>query len=1056
LLFLCQQLVWFYKPEHLRILFANFDRNPIAAQYEADQAPRSEAKMMAATDVKIRPRGGPAAARAKPIMENHPMAYPTWLWRNTRAMLLTSVFASAGLGAGVAVAQQQAASGTAETLEEVVVTGTRIASPNASSSSPIVAVSREDLALQGIHDTGDLVDLLPQNITTSIDLSNTNNPLSGPGGVTTMNLRGLGPQRTLVLVDGRRLGVGDPNTGNPNPAPDINQIPAALIERVDVVTGGASAVYGSDAVAGVVNFIMRRNFEGVQIDAQYGFDQHNQHNDYMQGLVRARGLPLPDSNVTDGFNRSFSITVGGNFADDKGNATAYFSFLDQDPTTLAQRDFSSCQLSSEQCAGSSNSNRFRNLNGGSRLAVVGDQFVPWSSTAATTPPPLFNSNPYMNLLHGGERYQAGTFLKYDWNQHAQMYADFMFMNDRSKTAVAPSGLFTTDLYTLNCNNPLMTDQQRTAIGCTPAMIANGDSIFAEIGRRNIEGGPRQFGYEHTNYRAMVGVKGNMNDQWTYDAYASYYYTTLYTTNQNYISKSRTQSAMNGCVDGASGCVPYNIFQEGAVTPEALNYIAAYGVSNGTTSQEILSASTTGDLGGYGMKLPTANEGVAIALGLERRVDGFAYLPDQTLGSGDLSGSGGASPTIDSSTGVTELFGELRVPLVQGKKGAEDLIFEAGYRYSDYELSGGVSTYKFGLQWAPINDIRLRGSFNRAIRAPSLIELFNPQSVTQTSDVAIDPCAPTILANGTVVPPTATLEQCQRTGVTAAQYAAGIPQCVSNQCSVLTGGNEQLKPETADTLSLGFTVTPGALPDFTASVDWYQIKLKDIISNIPLDVSMSGCLNGTNLAYCANIVRNQFGAITGSSVESLGYIVGTNANIAEATFSGIDIQGSYRFGLGSYGSLVTTLNAVYLDKTTTVPLPGEHEYDCAGLYGPTCDAPLPTWRHTWRFTWNMPWKVQASLQWRYIGSVSLETNTSDPTLGDCCTEFGSKLGARSYFDLSGNWDVTEGISLRAGINNILDQDPPLVDTNWTGPGTPNTWGPYDTLGRQIFMAVTAKF
>jgi outer membrane receptor protein involved in Fe transport len=978
------------------------------------------------------------------------------LRRSTRAMLVTSVFASAGLTAGVALAQQPATSGTEAALEEVVVTGSRIATPNATSSSPIVAVSREELDLQGMHDTGDLVDWLPQNITTSIDLGNTNNPLSGPGGVTTVNLRGLGPQRTLVLVDGRRLGVGDPNTGNPNPSPDINQIPAALIERVDVVTGGASAVYGSDAVAGVLNFIMRRNFEGVQIDAQYGFNQHNQHNDFMQDLVRARGLPLPESNVTDGFNRSFSVVVGGNFAEARGNATAYFSYLDQNPTTLAERDFSSCQLSSEQCAGSSNSNRFRNLAGGSRLAVVGNQFVPWSSTAATTPPPLFNSNKYMNLVHGGERYQAGAFAKYDWNEHAQLYADFMFMNDRSKTEVAPSGMFTTDLYTLNCDNALLTDLQRTTLGCTAEMIASGASINMEIGRRNIEGGPRMFGYEHTNYRAVVGVKGDINDVWTYDAYGSYYYTTLYTTNENYISKSRTQSAINNCVDGATGCVPYNIFQDGGVTPEALDYIAAYGVSNGTTSQKILSASVTGNLGGYGLQLPTADEGVGVAFGVEYRADGFAYLPDETLGSGDLSGSGGASPTIDNTTKLSELFAEFRVPLVQGKKGAEDLIFEAGYRYSDYDLSGGVSTYKFGLQWAPVADIRLRGSFNRAIRAPSLIELFNPQSVTQTSDVAVDPCAPVIDADGTVHPPTATLEQCQRTGVTPAQYAAGIPQCVSNQCSVLTGGNELLKPETADTLSLGFTVTPQALENFTASVDWYQIKLKDIVSNIPLDVSMSGCLNGTNLAYCDNIVRNQFGAITGSSVESLGYIVGTNANIAEATFSGVDLQGSYKFGLGKYGSLMTTLNGVYLDKTTTVPLPGEHEYDCAGLYGPTCDAPLPTWRHTWRFTWNTPWNVQASMQWRYIGNVDLETNTNDPTLGDCCTEFGASLGTRSYFDLSANWDVRDAVSVRAGINNILDKDPPLVDTNWTGPGTPNTWGPYDTLGRQIFMAVTAKF
>ncbi len=215
-----------------------------------------------------------------------------------RTCIAAAVLAATSLSSGVALGQEGGAA-----LEEIVITGTRIANPNAVSSSPILAVSAENIKLQGIVDAGDLVDMLPQQITTVIDLSNTNNPLSGPGGVTTMNLRGLGPQRTLVLIDGRRLGVGDPNSGNPNPAPDINQIPAALIERVDIVTGGASAVYGSDAIAGVANFIMRRDFEGVQIDAQYGFNWHDNNNDYMQGLVDDAGLPLPNSTV-DGRRRA--------------------------------------------------------------------------------------------------------------------------------------------------------------------------------------------------------------------------------------------------------------------------------------------------------------------------------------------------------------------------------------------------------------------------------------------------------------------------------------------------------------------------------------------------------------------------------------------------------------------------------------------------------------------------------------------------------------------------------------------------------------------------------
>lgn len=964
-----------------------------------------------------------------------------------RAVFAAVLLGAAGLTPGLASGQEQV-------LEEVVITGSRIANPNAVSSSPIVAVSSESIRLEGIVDAGDLIDTLPQHITTGIDLSNTSNPLSGPGGITTLNLRGLGPQRTLVLVDGRRLGVGDPNSGNPNPSPDINQIPAALIERVDIVTGGASAVYGSDAIAGVANFIMKRDFEGVQFDVQYGFDWHENDNSYMQGLLDARGLPQPSSSVRDGDELAVSMILGGNFADGRGNATGYLSYIDAEPTRLSERDFAACQLSGQGrvCAGSSNSNYFESLESGAVLSVLGNEFVP-NGTPGTNPPALFNSNPYVNLKHGRERYQGGVLAKYEWNEHATVYTDFMFMKDQANTAVAPSGLFVGSAIPVFCNNPLMSDQQRAAIGCTGAMIAAGDTVNMLIGRRNIEGGPREFEYEHTNYRAMAGVRGDINDAWSYDAYGSYYDTDLFNNNEGYISIQRARLALNNCqqsadpTDQAAGCVPYNIWSDGGVTEEATDYLFAYGLANGTATQTVGSANITGDLGVYGVTLPTARNGVGIAFGAEYREDTFGFLPDQSLGSGDLSGAGGASPTIDAETSVKEAFVEFRVPLVQGVTGAEDLVFETGYRYSDYELSGGVDTYKFGLQWEPVESIRVRGSFNHAIRAPSLIELFRPQLVTNTSIFSVDPCAGPS--------PTASLEDCQRTGVTPAQYGS-IPQCPSAQCSTLAGGNPLVEPEVADTLTLGFTLTPTALPDFTMSVDWYEIEVEEIIGTIPLNTLFNGCLNGTNAEYCSSVVRTSFGTLFGDTIAGGGYVVGTSANVAKATFTGVDAQGSYRFDIGNLGSLVATLNAVYIIGTKTLPLEGELEYDCAGLYGNQCGPATPDWRHSLRLSWLFPADIQASLQWRYIDSVTHEQNTSDPALDGPDVSFGGELSSRSYFDLAATWDVSEQYSLRIGINNLLDKDPPLVDTSWSGPGTPNTWGPYDTLGRQVFIAGTATF
>ena len=360
------------------------------------------------------------------------MSHSVLISRTVRALLAGTVLATAGLASGAALAQNE------QEMAEIVVTGTRIASPNATSSSPILGLSSESLQLQGMNDTGDLVDWLPQQITTGADLSNNSNPLAQPGGITTVDLRGLGPQRTLVLVDGRRLGVGDPNTANPNPSPDLNQIPAGLIERIDVVTGGASAVYGSDAIAGVVNFIMRRDFEGVQIDAQYGFSQHDQHSDYVQDLLDGTTIRQPGKSITDGESKSINILLGGNFAEGKGNATAYLSYLDTDPALLANRDFSACQLQGQgtRCGGSINSNIIEPLATGEDWSVSGNTLVPWSTSNTTSPPPLFNSNRYMyGLLHQGERKQVGLLAHYDFSERAEAYADFI---DRKSTRLNSS------------------------------------------------------------------------------------------------------------------------------------------------------------------------------------------------------------------------------------------------------------------------------------------------------------------------------------------------------------------------------------------------------------------------------------------------------------------------------------------------------------------------------------------------------------------------------------------------------------------------------------------
>jgi outer membrane receptor protein involved in Fe transport len=999
--------------------------------------------------------------------------------------------ASNGPAVSMITASADATADTSSTaVTEVVVTGSRIPQPNLTSISPIESVGHQEFQLEGHTDVVDMLNNLPQEFQNNVsDFSNTSNSLAGPGGISTADLRGLGPQRTLVLVNGRRLGIGDPNTGNPNPAPDLDQIPAAMIDHVEVVTGGASATYGSDAVAGVINFVLKKDFEGLEVDGTLGGDQHTQHNSLMDGLLQdaitgtGAGSPCvvqcltPVSipgNVFDGGNEDASVIFGANSPDDKGNVTAYFEFRNQEPVAEGSRDFSACKLTSGTtvgsgaCTGSENSNGWYPLQGpgcpggsspggSGTCTVVGTNLLSIPQ-AGTTPSSLFNSNHYAYIQRADTRYLAGFEAHYDFNQHISLYSEFSFMNDRSDEHIAPDGLFfggnTFDPngaggYNINCNNPLLSTQEAGIIGCSPGGT---NSVDVLIGRRNIEGGPRDTYYEHTNFRGVLGLKGDFggDDAWQYDFYGSYYYTSLYDASSNYLSNTRIQNALDvvdvggvptceSVVNGSSpGCVPYNIFQTGGVTQAALNYLNIVGTEYGTTQEQIVEGDITGDLGKYGIKSPWATDGIGVSFGFDWRRDQLNFQPDAIIGSGDLSGGSGVGATINNGIGVWEGYGETHIPIVQKAPFADLIEVDGGVRYSAYSTGPTPTTYKVGFQWAPIEDVRLRASYQVAIRAPSIIELYDPVTITQSDSFGVngDPCAGAT--------PTYTLAQCENTGVTASQYGH-IVQCFADQCDASSGGNPDLKPETADTYSVGATITPRFLKGFTASIDWWDIKEMGFVGSLPPNIIVSECALTGQATFCDLIHRApSTGFLFGpSSTSAGGYVVGSGTNIAAGEVSGIDFQGSYRLdledvGAKGVGSLSFDLNGSLMLKDST-DLPGITPYDCTGLFGSKCQTVNPAWRHTFRVTWNTPWNVLASLQWRYISGVSLDTNSSNPTLNDGVYDaFNAHMPAVSYLDLSGEWRVNTHLTVRGGINNILDQDPPVISADITGTGTPNSY------------------
>jgi len=508
-----------------------------------------------------------------------------------------------------------------------------------------------------------------------------------------------------------------------------------------------------------------------------------------------------------------------------------------------------------------------------------------------------------------------------------------------------------------------------------------------------------------------------------------------------------------------------------VTQSALNYLYINGLSIGASTLRTEHGELTAQLGTWGVTSPLAHEGVAIDAGFEHRNDHEFYQPDYAEENQLLSGFGSAAVPIDESLAVTEGFTEIRAPLVQDMPGAKDLLLDTGYRYSSYSSASGSNTigfeahtYKFEVQYAPIQDVRLRVGYDKAIRAPSVIELYNPELVALIAS-GNDPCAP---------PVTYSQAQCARLGVTAAQYASSlaghtvngvnpIPQCIAGQCSQLTGGNTALQPEQGETYTIGVNFQPSFLPKFTASLDYWHILIEHEVNVLPAANIISGCANTGNPVYCSAVVRAPAtGGLQGSSLATGGYIVQTNVNLGSVLTSGIDMQLAYTQDLPpAFGNVHFDMNGTWLQHSITTPVPGGPSYDCVGLFGFTCQTVNPRWHHILRTTWNTPWDVSASLTWRYIGAVGQDADTGNPLLANPnynYDEYNARIGSFSWLDLEATWHPTKILTVRAGANNLLDKNPPLLvaQTGIIAGGNANTSDAYDMFGRQLFVAFTAKF
>jgi outer membrane receptor protein involved in Fe transport len=992
-----------------------------------------------------------------------------------------------------ALAQDQA-----QNIQEVVVTGSRIAQPNLETTSPVTQVTAEDVITQGVTKIEDLVNQLPQAFA-----AQNATVANGSTGTATVNLRGLGSQRTLVLVDGRRMPYG----GVTNSAADLNQIPTAMVERVEVLTGGASAVYGSDAVAGVVNFIMKKDFEGVQLDAQYSVYQHN--NDFGgPGQVKLRDViagrsatnpsqfALPDDNVTDGNGVQASILMGVSTDDGRGNITAYATYQDNKEVLQRDRDYSACSLGANPtvsfaCGGSGTAfpGTFTDFGANRVLGPGPDGVLGTADDVDINPLPQFNftvdsttGNTFRNFaaatdqynfgpknhyLRPDTRYSLGAMGHYELAEFADVYTQLMFTDVRSVAQIAPGGAFF-NTATINCDNPFLSATQATQIGCgAPAAAAAAAGLIDDanflplyIGRRNIEGGGRQTEFHNNSFRGLVGTRGAIADGWDYDVSAQFSRTTADQSATNDFAVPQLQRALDvvldddgnpacrSALDGTDpNCVPWNPFQLGQVTSEALNYLQVPGIQQGVIDQNIVMGVISGDLGPIGGKLPWADDSIKVAFGVENRNDRLQNRTDTLLTNGLLAGSGGPTVGITGSTNVNDYFMEANIPLVQGKTGAEQLGFDTAYRYSDYSSGTTTDSYKFGLDWAPIEDIRFRGSYQRAVRAPNIVELFTAQGFN-LFDLDGDPCGAALAGTAAAAP----TQACLDTGVPIGQLRSATLDSPAGQYNFTQGGFQGLQPEESDTYSYGIVFTPGFAPGLSVSVDYFDIKVEQLISTFGAENTLNACYQGGDPEACARIQRNP---ANGTLWIGNGNVLDLNTNIGGLETSGVDLNLNYTgLEMGSMGSLSFNLTGTYLlEIITDLGTPGAVPFDCAGEFAGRCVSSLttavnPELRTRLRVGWQTPWNFDVALTHRYISEVTQQ--------GAAANRIDRVLEAEHYFDLFGSWNVTEMANLRLGINNVLDNDPSInASVGTTGNG--NTYPQvYDALGRYLFAGATVKF
>ncbi len=1006
-------------------------------------------------------------------------------YRFNKASLLAGTIMASAVIASPAYAQQDDESEPAVTTtadaqpaaegETIVVTGSRIQRSDLTSTSPLAVVQDEEFKLSGAVNVEQVINTLPQVVPGTTAFSN--NP---GGGVATLNLRGLGSERNLVLVNGRRYIFFDANQ-----VVDLNTIPQFLLDSVDVVTGGASAVYGSDALAGVINFKLRDDLNGLIAGGQYG--------------VTDRG---------DGSRYNAYVAIGSDLADGRGNVTAYAEYYKRADIFGSDRAFSRNALGDgdsglitlgsagvpqgrmvaastlaigqgASCGGPEQPPR----NAGCYSIAEGTNYpgsgaffgTPGASTPYNSATDSYNYAPVNYLMVPQERYTIGGYGSYDVADGITAYAEVAFVNNRVENELAATPLTQNVNFELDAIQGLVSpadfeqlqliaQRQQAAIAAAAAPDCQLDDnnnpipctnpygaqttgsttidplqpgqVRLGVNTRTTSIASRNVTDERNAFRVVAGFRGDLTDTLQYDAYYSYSRTRNGSIQEGNVSRSAfTRLAADGTC---------NVFGADLLSPECLSAISILAQNTEVSTLQVAQASISGPLFTSGW----ATDPIAFALGAEYRKMSAEFIPDTALASGDVAGFNAGQPTAGSYN-AKEVFGELRVPIIQNGF-VDRLELTGGARYSDYSLEnvGGVWAYFVGAEFAPIPDITFRGQYQRAVRAPNVQELFGGQSVGFPA--ATDPCAGPA---GEGVDAARLRETCLATGVPSSNVGQAFLQ-PNAQVQGAFGGNPDLQEEVADTFTAGVVLRPSFIPGLNITVDYYDIEIDNAIF-----AAGGGVNNILNLCY--NVIQDASSSVCGLvSRDSQGVISGppfvvtaTNANLARLTTSGIDFQLDYSTAIGAsvMGNGDSRLGFFFLGNysdennfTPLIDLPDDI-VECAGRFGLNCGNPTPKWKWSSRLSW-MDGPLTATVRWRHVGKVTDDDDDTDYIV--------EELSAYDLFDLALGFEINENFTLTMGVNNIFDKQPPIIGDNQE---QANTYpGVYDVLGRDYFVSVGMTF